>query len=498
MLELTEGYKDLVLVLSVPGLYCFFVLLGRRLKRRHGVHLGLFYHLFSLAVALYLPALILGEQWAFMKHLGAAVIVLSSSFLIALVERFVWDVHFRQHQHVDVPKFLTELARILILMVAVFVVLQFVYNQSVKGLLIAPGIAAVVLGFAMQDLFGNIIAGVSLQISKSFTHGEWLLIENRYAEVIEINWRSTRLRTNDDISIEVPNREIARQTIVNLNRPLRQAAMRMTINVDYASPPTRVKDVLLHATCHARGVLAAPAPKVFLKNFAESGIDYEIKFWLENYSMYNDVCDSIRTNIWYALRRHGIGIPYPTQTLLLERPGRKPQADVASAARLILRQQPLFQCLNDDQLDALMPGGRVVHFGRGEKVIRQGESGDSMFILVEGEANVIIDRNGTQKNVASLASGDCFGEMSLLTGESRSATVAAKTDCLVFEIGKAVLARSLREYPELLTKLSELLARRQMNTEGVLASEARTSVVDPRQTKYAASFLNKLQAFFEL
>ena len=165
----------------------------------------------------------------------------------------------------------------------------------------------------------------------------------------------------------------------------------------------------------------------------------------------------------------------------------------------MLRHQPLFKCLSDDQLDALLPRGRVVHFGSGETVIQQGDKGESMFILVDGEANVVVQRNGSPTHVAALSSGDCFGEMSLLTGERRSATVIAKSDCEVVEIGKPVIAQSLQENPELLNKLSELLARRQMANEGILAANApSTSEHDRRQNQYAATFGDKLRAFFQL
>src|SRR5205823_5093802 len=152
--------------------------------------------------------------------------------------------------------------------------------------------------------------------------------------------------------------------------------------------------------------------------------------------VYPDVCDSIRTNVWYSLQRHGIKIPFPIRTLQIERPSRTKEQELQSAARLILRQQPLFKSFSDDQLDALLPRGQMTNFGRGEKVIDQGANGDSMFILVKGEANVVVNRNGHDTHVASLRSGDCFGEMSLLTGEKRSASIVANTDCEVVEIGK--------------------------------------------------------------
>src|SRR5664279_638543 len=232
MQELTEGYKDLILVLAVPGLYCLMVLVGRRLKRQHGVRLGWLYHLFSLSLAVYLPALLLKLNWTFLRHLGAAAVILGACVLIALVDRYLWELYFQQRHRVKVPKFLTEVVGVLILIIAIFLVLQIGYDQSFNALLIAPGIAAVIIGLAAQDLVGNILAGIALQIGKPFVDGDWLLVDNRYAEVTEVNWRSTRLQTVDEVSIEVPNREMTRITIVNLNRPRRLHAERIFISLD--------------------------------------------------------------------------------------------------------------------------------------------------------------------------------------------------------------------------------------------------------------------------
>lgn len=496
---MNEAVKDVLLVLAAPGLYCLMVLLGRWLKRKHGVRLGWLYHLFAIALSVYLPAFIFDRDrhWKFVPHLAAATFILGSVFLIAIIDRYIWEWYFKEKHHVEVPKFLTEVVRLAILVIAVFLVLEFGYNYTISGLLVAPGIAVIIIGLAMQDSIGNIIAGLTLQVGKPFRHGEWLIVENQHAEVIEINWRATRLRTNDDIVIEIPHRQMAAQTLVNLNRPTRHHAMRVSVGIDYAAPPTRVKDVLLHATSNAKGVASEPRPKIYLKNFGDSSIEYEIKFWLEDHSTYFDVCDSIRTNVWYSLRRHGIKIPFPIRTVQIERPTRSKEQQVQTAARLILSQQPLFKCLSDQQLDSLLPRGRVVHFGRGEKVIQQGDNGDSMFILVNGEASVVVDRSGLQAHVATLGSGDCFGEMSLLTGERRSATVLANTDCEVVEINKEILSSSLKENPELLTKLSELLARRQMENDGVLAAH-QTSLIRAKQSEYQAGFLGRLRQFFEL
>jgi small-conductance mechanosensitive channel/CRP-like cAMP-binding protein len=504
----SAAFSDLMLVFSVPGLYCLMLLLGRRLKRTHGVRLNWSYHLFALCLAIYVPAKLLGRHLdvniggvdiTFRREMGVIMCFFGALFIIALVDRYVWDLYFKQKHRVKVPKFLSEVVTLLIITTSVIVIVEFGYHLDIKGLVIGPSVIAVIVGLAMQDLLGNIFAGLALQFSKAFKDGDWLYVNDKYyAKVIDINWRSTRMLTNDDICVDIPNRDMAKATIVNLNLPSRLHAMRISVNVDYSAPPTRVKDVLHHAASNAKGVSPVAKPAVYLKNFGEYAVEYEIKFFMDSHDHYNEVCDAIRTNVWYSLQRHGIKIPFPIRTVQLERPARSKEQEIQSTARIILRQQPLFKSLSDEQLDALLPRGKLIHFGRDEKIIQQGAEGESMFILVEGQANVVVERNGSPMHVASLGSGDCFGEMSLLTGEKRSATILAHTDCDVVEIGKPVLARSLKENPDLLSKLSALLAKRQMETEGIVAANTKPSVVEATHTEYANSFRYKLRAFFEL
>lgn len=501
-------FEDWMLVCSVPGLYILMLYLGRRLKRKHGVRLNEWtYHLFALCLAIYVPAKLLGRPldinlsgtpMHFRREFGAIMCFFGALFVIALMDRYVWDLYFQQKHRVKIPKFLSEVATLLILTTSIIVILTFGYGIKIQGLVIGPSVLAVIVGLAMQDLLGNIFSGLALQFGKAFKEGDWLYVNEKYARVIDINWRSTRLITNDDICVDVPNRDMAKATIINLNLPSRLHAMRISVNVDYAAPPTRVKDILLHATSNAKGVSPATKPSVYLKNFGDYAVEYEIKFFMESHDHYNEVCDAIRTNVWYSFQRHGIKIPFPVRTVQIERLARTKEQEIQSAARIMLRQQPLFKSLSDEQLDALLPRGKLIHFGRDEKIIQQGMDGESMFILVEGQANVVVERNGSPMHVASLRGGDCFGEMSLLTGEKRSATILAHTDCDVVEIGKPVLARSLKENPDLLSKLSALLAKRQMETEGIVAANTKPSVIETTRIEYANGFMRKLREFFEL
>jgi CRP-like cAMP-binding protein len=138
------------------------------------------------------------------------------------------------------------------------------------------------------------------------------------------------------------------------------------------------------------------------------------------------------------------------------------------------------------------------HFGRGESIIEEGAAGDSMFIVLRGNAQVTISKNGSSIPVAAMSAGDCFGEMSLLTGEPRSATVRAEGDCYVMEIGKSVMADVLREAPACLEQLSELLAQRRLKTEGILKELGDTGEQNVKQREYTANFMKRLRTFFEL
>jgi small-conductance mechanosensitive channel/CRP-like cAMP-binding protein len=498
MPELDAVSKNILLLCSVPGLYCLFVLLGRRLKRQHRVELGWMYHIFGLSAAIWVPARILNLDWPFLREIGAVALLTSPFFINALIKRYVWEVQFRERREAAVPKLLSDSTALAIFIVVIVVVLKFLYDVQIPGLLAGSGIAAIILGLALQDLLGNIIAGFAIHFEQPFKVGDWLQVNERRAQVMEINWRSTRLRTPDNVYLDIANRELVRQTIVNYHYPTPTHSLRLSIPVEYTAPPSRVKDVLIHAASNAKGVLPEPRVRAFLKNFGESAAEYEVQFWIADNGIFNDVTDAVRTNIWYGLQRHGIKIALPVRNVRLERPSRSRELEMQATARKILRQQQLFKSLSDAELDALLPRGHIVHFGRGEKLIEQGEKGDSMFILVDGDANVVVDRNGIQAHVASLSSGDCFGEMSLLTGENRSATVIAVTDCEVVEIGKRVLADSLKENPDLLHTLSDLLAHRQMENEGVFAKHSEAHVLNATKAAYKETFAGRLRKFFEL
>src|SRR5467141_210626 len=498
---LPEAELDAITAIVFIGTFFVAVGIGRFLKRRAGVPLGLLFRLFSLILAFYAAIAVYGVDAPWRHHVGAAAILLSTALVVALINRYVWDLYFEKKRQTPIPHFLREVVGGIIFLIALLFVLSSGYHAQaqLKGLLAGSGIVAIILGFAGQNLFAGIIGGISIQINRPYKVGDWLQVGERFAEVMEINWRSTRLRTNDAIYLDIPNNEMVSHAIVNLHYPTEVHAMRIRVGVEYKNPPNRVKDALFRAASAAEGVLAEPKVKVFLVDFADFAVIYEIKYHMGNHSRINEINDAVRTNVWYELKRQRIRIPFPIRTLHLERHAPRPVEEGHEEARAILRGEPLFQCLSDDQIDSLVKQSDLNHFGRGERVIEEGAEGDSMFILLRGAAEVLVSKNGSAIPVATLRSGDCFGEMSLLTGERRSATVRAEADCYVMEISKPVMAKIIRDSPDCLRQLSEILAKRKMETEGILKDVATSSADQAaKQREYTATFLRRLKTFFAL
>ena len=483
------------------GTFIVALSIGRFLKRRASVQLGLLYQLFCFALAFYAALAVYGVEAPWRVHFGAAAVLLSTALVVALVNRYVWDIYFERRKQTPIPHFLREVVALILFLVALLFILSFGYHaeRELKGVVVGSGFIALVFGFAGQNFLSGIIAGMSLQINRPYKVTDWLKVGDTYGEVMEINWRSTRLRTNDGIYLDIPNNEIVKSTIVNLHYPTEVHAMRIRVGVDYNVPPNRVKDALTRAAQSAMNVLPEPKVRVFLVDFSDHAMTYEIKYYMGNHARINETNDAVRTNVWYELKRQRIRIPYPIRTLQLER--RQPMAvdQEQDEARAILRGEPLFQCLSDDQINNLVRQSDLNHFGRGERMIEEGAEGDSMFILLRGVAQVSISKNGSTIPVATMRAGDCFGEMSLLTGEKRSATVQADGDCYVMEISKDTMADVIRESPECLRQLSELLAQRRMRTEGALKDAAGSSADQvAKQREYSATFLKRLKTFFAL
>ena len=485
----------LLLVVLTCLIYLAALMLGRWLKRALRVPLNPSYQVFAMAFAIVGSAWILHVEFPGRKEISLVAVIAAAFPINALLYRFLWPLYGYPGEKARIPPFLPQVVSVLLVASVFFTGLAVLYHVTLPGLLAGSGVVAIILGLALQDTLGNIFAGFGLQAAKMFKAGDWLIIDGRHLEVIEVHWHSTRFRTYGSASFNIPNNQLAKATIVNLSYPTSIHGARVELGIDYRTPPDEVIEALIKATSAANGVLEEPAPEVFLIGFGESEIKYAIDFWLNDGRRYLQIIHAVRTNCWYELSRRGIPFAFPVRIVELT---QKPQEESReSDALTLLARQPLFSDLGEKQIGLLANSAIHLQFGKGETIIRQGDPGKSMFILAKGVAEVFAKQNGQSRRVGDLAPGDCLGEMSFLTGETRGATVVATSHCEVVEIEKEVMANLLRQDPHLAEKLSETVLSRRSKTEAELARVVESDVaVELGTTK--ESFLNRLREFFQL
>jgi len=390
--------------------------------------------------------------------LWLAVIVIALSFVTntALMRREGSTFETRY------PKLLIDILRLLLVLIGGCIVISAVWGNNLGSMLTAVGVSSIVLGLALQNTLDNVMAGIAVLIERPFEVGDWITVGGITGEVMEMNWRSVRVRTRARDMVVIPNSVIGKETLVNMSRPTKAHAEKHVIGFSYDDPPNKCKRILLQVARSTRGVLAEPPPAVRTINYAAYSIEYEVRYFLDDYPRQQDINDEFMTRVWYAAKRNALNIPFPIQTSY-EFHQNAPVVVPKYRAVDALHQVPVFVPLEAAELEDLSRDCERYDFGRGERIVHQGDPGEAMYVVLEGTAIVTIKtENEADREVAQLARGEFFGEMALLTGEPRTASVTAADDLAVLVIHKDALQALLTRRPGLAQEMAEIVeARRQ-------------------------------------
>ena len=343
-------------------------------------------------------------------------------------------------------------------------------------LITTSAVSAVVIGFALQDTLGNAFAGLAIQSEKPFHVGHWVRVGDHEGRVAEVTWRATKLRTKSGNFVIVPNNIVSKEAIINYSEPAAPTRLEVEVGASYLVPPNQVKAAILEAVRHCSRVLEAPAPDVVLLSFDASAITYKARFWIEDYERDEGARDQVRTAIYYAFQRHNIDIPWPIQ-VQYERdlPAEDPDARLAQEEHL-LSGVDLFATLTPALRHEVAMSAPMVVFGAGETIVRQGQPGQSMFIVARGTVRVVLEPS--RQEVARIEAGGYFGEMSLLTGEPRSATVLAVDDVTTVEINADLFRRLATVHPQAIEQIGIAAMTRRADLERVKTATAGAVAVE--------------------
>lgn len=361
------------------------------------------------------------------------------------------------------------------------IVATFVLDEK---FLTTSAVGAVVVGFALQDTLGNMFAGLAIQVEKPFHVGHWISAGDWEGVVTEITWRATKIRTRYDNLVVVPNSELAKQAITNHSEPAAPTRIHVEVGASYSAPPTLVKRTLEDVLEAEPLVLRTPAPLVVLQTFGDSAIIYRANFWITDRALDEVVLDKVHCGIYYAFGRAGIEIPYPIQIEYSRSEDSESEDDRAGRVGQLLADVPLFALLDAEERRQLASLSRERAYGRGEAIVRQGDAGSSAFIVVAGQVRIAIDSGN--RELAVLGRGGLFGEMSLLTGDARSATARAVGDCRVLEVTAEAFRSIVLHNPAVLDGVTTEVTRRRTELAAAREAAAReTMSVEPAPTLLA-------------
>jgi small-conductance mechanosensitive channel/CRP-like cAMP-binding protein len=383
------------------------------------------------------------------------------------------------------------------------VLLRASFGVNVAALVATSAALSIVLGFALQETLANLFAGLALMLERPFEPGDWIQMGKLTGQVQEVSWRAVRLKLiRQEDYLVIPNSVVAKSEIVNMSQPLPVHGHAIEINAPFSEPPGRVREVLVEAALDVPGVLREPPPKARVARFENSVIAYQLVYFLDDYPRIHDLQGEVLSRCWYAFRRHGITLPFPSSDVFwrdaVKVAGDARAAEVGRVAALLAGVEFL-EALTSEQLERLASESVSVPYPTRGAVVRQGDEGDSLFLVGSGrvEVSVRAPGGGAERTLATLGPGDYFGEMSLLTGAPRSATIRAVEETSLVILQKEALRPLLLADPTVLERLSKTLARRQAERDDAISRAATAEYEGPGADR-ASQLLTRMRRFFGL
>jgi len=424
-------------------------------------------------------------------------IILGMLIVIAIV-RFaaflLLQATTRRAAQSEIRSLLKTVFSILIYIIAFFIIFQTQYpDVSLAPLFTGSTILGIVVGLALQDTLGNLFAGLAMQADQLFQVGDVINIAGRGVGVVEsISWRGVKVRTFQNKLLVISNAVLGKESIevaprTNLNARL------VNFSTVYTESPANTAHLIREAVRQCENVSPKMRPVVRIRDLGADGIDWEIKYWLVDYSKYNDSDALVRQRVWYVCQREKIDFAYPTRTVHMV-----PEAEHVTPDEILntnaehLNNVPIFAPLSDEETEQLANASTTRVYAPNEPIVRKGQEGNSMFVILRGAVKVQIPEADYQKTVNRLGPHDYFGEMSLLTGDPRSATVIAEVETEVLRIKKEALKPIFENNPDLVQTISELIEERRQ----LLTAEAEAAVDEELASQKGV--LRSIRKFFGL
>lgn len=423
--------------------------------------------------------------------------IVLAMLLVEGLDIFVWKGLARRKFGQATPSILIGVSAFTVYLATAYIIAAVIFDIPVTGALVSSGIILGVIGLSMQNTISDIFSGIFISLERPFRIGDWIVTEDdRLGKVIEIDWRATRLLSYNRTIFVVPNSKIANSIIENRDEPSSLYGHYFHVHMEPEAPVSLVRRVLLGAVLSSPYVQSDPPPFVYLTEGNQRPYKYLVYVYFENFEASWRGNGDVQSRIDAHLKRAGLSVAGESWDVR-HRPMAKPVTREPSIQQL-MAEVHLFQSLTNEELEQLSQRVVSTCYQPGDIIIREGDTGDSLLVIITGLVDVTHRKSrGRNFSIGRLGIGQCIGEMSLLTGRPRSATVQAITDCEVVEIPKESMNELFEKRLDLVDELSRTMSERRAASELVTDRDpdqiSRMSLQD-----IANRFGKRIRSFFRL
>lgn len=453
----------------------------------------------AVTAALHNPAITAGVT----RGLECLLWLVGASLLVHLVNALLWNRIISYALGAPAPGLLQDTSTTVIYGGAAMAIVTLEFGGSFTAFWTASGALGLVIGLALRSIILDLFTGVAFSVELSFRMGDWLELMDRetavpyYGRVVGMSWRTTRLELEDRRVVIVPNSRMGQLIAVNSSLQGGVVRAEVMIPLDVSVPTSRAFRVLEGAVAslaHSGAILMDPPPRVLVGAVTAQGIDYRVRYWKDiRTASPSSTRSAVLAGVLEHLAAAEITPAMPQQEVHLIRgvvQNRVPESRADRRLTFLSRVDLFARALNAEELETLAKAMVAHTLPPGELLLREGDKGDSLFILCEGALAVIRQTETEVVQLAVIQPGQVVGEMSLLTGAPRSATVKAIAESLTYEVKADALAALLAERPEIAEALSEVATHR----NNTAAAQANAQGQSPAAAQ--ASLLQKIQRFF--